>query len=294
MAEFSNRKTLFKVVIALVAAFTIILGLFLILFFLRPRVEANTLEYELAKTCLQMSGIILFGAFVTLATFLFQKEWEQRRVDLMKESDNNREDTLRKSDIIREDLRRESDNLRDERERQDLALRAMLNQTLDAYNGVKRVRRILKSQTGNDTISKDAYEQQLLDLNDQQLTFEHLSRSLETIDDRRLRRNPSMASEDGPPYDLKAEYGGIESYLNRKIKEFEDNLHHVKIQGTVPLADLKELHLLVTNTEEFKTGISGRFTRIVETLQAALLVPLVLPMIGENPHQTSPSKDQDT
>lgn len=286
MAHFANRSTLYKVMIGLATAFIAIVGLFLSLFVRQPRVEANTLEFELAKMCLQMAGVILFGAFVALSTFLFQKEWEQSRVDQVKKSDNEREDEIRKSDRIREDQRRESDNLRDERKRQDEALRSLLVQTLQAYNEVKRIRRTLKSQTGDGKISKEVYEQHLLDLSDRQLMFEHFARTVGTLDDERLRTNSCN--------DLKADYDGIESHLNENIKEFEQRLHSVKDKGTVPLADLEELNLFVTNTKDFKAGISNRFTRIEQTLQAALLVPLVLPRVEGRGQQVPPLTGKDT
>lgn len=290
MAHLASREMLDKVMIGMEAAAIAVLGLFLILFFGQP--EVNTLEYEVAKMCLQMAGIILFGAFVALATFLFQHEWEQdhegrvraldrkREADI-RESDRLREDLIRKSDTIREDRRRESANLQDERKRQDDALRSMLRQTLEAYNDVKRIRRILRAQTGDGKISKETYEQLLLEFNDYQLVFEQLGRTVRTLDDKRLRWVPGVG-EEGPGYEVKVDYDGIESYLRTKIMEFEKKLQTVKNQGSVPLATLNELYLFVTDTKDFRGGIARPFKRIERIMQKALLVPLELPMAKPN------------
>jgi hypothetical protein len=270
MGHFARTRSLVWIVMGLATAFIVLVWLFFAFFFYRnPSVAPNTLEFEVAKMCLQVAGVILFGAFVALSTFLFQQEWTQKR----------------------EEMRRESDTLHDERERQDAVLRSMLTSTLEAYNGVKRIRRILKAETGpvgKYGISQGSYKRHLLDLNDLQLTFEYMKRTVPTIDDARLTRNPGMAREQGPPYDLKAEYTDIESYLNGIFKEFEQKLKVVEEKDTVPLASLEHLNLFVTNTDNFTDGVSDRIDRILETLQKALLVPLILPMVGEKVQSAAP------
>ncbi|MGM9474518.1 hypothetical protein ACS5PJ_21315 [Pseudarthrobacter sp. YS3] len=262
MGNFGSRRILAVVVIALIFAFVLASVLFLTLFFYRdPRVEANTLEFEAAKTFLQIAGVILFGAFVALATFLFQQEWTFRR----------------------ENFSRETQNLRDERERQDAALRNILNDTLETYNGVKRIRRVLKAETGpvgRKSISKEVYRRHLLDLNNYQLTFEYLKRTAPTLNDRRLYSNPAVSRVVNVPLDLEREYKGVESYLNRIVKEFEENLHTVEERESVPLSSLASLNQFVTVTGDFTIGVSTRIDQIIAALQKALLVPLVLPKVG--------------
>ncbi|MDQ0850558.1 cbb3-type cytochrome oxidase subunit 3 [Arthrobacter sp. B3I9] len=264
MPRVRRRSALTWIVVGLAIVFIAVVSLFLVSFYFRePAIDVNTLEYEVAKTFLQVAGVILFGAFVAISTFLFQQEWTQRR----------------------ENQRRESDRLHDERERQDLALRSLLTQTLEAYNGVKRIRRILRAE-GLKTISAEVYKQQLLGLNDLQLTFEYLKIDTSTMGDERLLMDPSEAANNAHPRDLQSEFKDIETYLNLIFKEFEQNLRHVEEQGTVELWSLGELNSFLTDTRGFRAGVSEPFHRIVLTLQKALMVPLDLPRVGQNSKQS--------
>jgi hypothetical protein len=263
MPHFGQRSPLTWIVVGLAIAFIAVVSLFLVRFYFRePAIDVNSLEFEVAKTFLQVAGVILFGAFVAISTFLFQEEWTQKR----------------------ENQRRESDRLRDERERQDVALRSLLTQSLETYNGVKRIRRILRAE-GLQTIAAEVYKQQLLGLNDLQLTFEYLKIDVSTMGDKRLIGDPSTAANDVRPSHLQTDFGDIESYLNQIFKEFEQNLRLVEEQGTATLSSLDKLHSFLTDTRGFRAGVSEPFHRIVLTLQKALMVPLELPRVGEKPRQ---------
>jgi hypothetical protein len=236
---------------------------FLVTFYFRvPAIIVNTLEFEVAKTFLQVAGVILFGALVAMSTFLFQQEWTQKR----------------------EAQRQESDRIHDERERQDVALRSLLTQTLEAYNGVKRIRRILRAE-GLTTISAEVYKQQLLELNDLQLTFEYLKIDAQSLGDKRLFVNQSTATNNAPARDLQTDFKDIETHLNQIFKEFEQNLRRVEGQRTASLSSLVELNSFLTDTQGFRAGVSEPFHRIVLTLQTALMVPLELPRVGEKSKQ---------
>lgn len=248
-----------------VCAFILVLTGFVIIA-AQGHVEAATLQLEVAKMCLQVAGVILFGGLIGLSTAQFQKDWERRR----------------------ENLKRQADNLRDIRQRQDVALRSILNETLGTYNKVKRLRRIFQSKSGNGMISKKVYQRLLLELIDHQLQFEAFARTVKSLDDERLFTrlimwDPGTDGErtcEGPRYDvsgLRSDYDGIESYLNTNIKEFTRKLQSLPSTGEFALNELRELHLFVTNAANFRAGISRRFDRIEAALQKALLVPLELP-----------------
>jgi hypothetical protein len=87
---------------------------------------------------------------------------------------------------------------------------------------------------------------------------------------------------------LKADYDGVESYLNEVIKEFETKFHELR-GDDVPLRNLPTLCLLVTSTDNFRTGTSRRVRRIQRVLQSALLVPLELPTQAANTFQAPPA-----
>lgn len=263
MPHFGPRSALTWIVAGLATVFIAVVSLFLINFYFRePAVDVNTIEFEVAKTFLQVAGVILFGAFVAISTFLFQQEWTQKR----------------------ENQTRESNRLHDERERQDVALRSLLTQTLEAYNGVKRIRRILRAE-GLKTISAEVYKQQLLGLNDLQLTFEYLKIDVTTMSDKRLMGDSSATANNERTRNLQTEFKDIETYLNQIFKEFEQNLRLVEKRRKVSLSSLAELNSFLTDTHGFRVGVSEPFHGIVFTLQKALMVPLELPRVGEKSKQ---------
>lgn len=279
-----ERELAYKAAFWLVILFIFMIVLFLQLLAERPAVE--TLKYEAAKTVLQAAGSVLFGAFVTLAVFLIQKGWEEMRLNIQRQALQERED-----------LQREADNRRDERHRQDLALRSLLKETIEAYNGVKRIRRIFKARAGSDTIHKEAYESQLLELNELQLTFESFARTVPSLADHRLTGNISHWEDEGykrmgeierKAYNvsdlegLRVDYDGIESYLNKVVGEYESRFHKLPAEGFA-LKDSTALDHFVNDTESFRNGISRRLRRIQRVLQSALLVPLELPTQKQRP-----------
>jgi hypothetical protein len=258
MPHLRPRSALTWIVFGLGAVFIAVVSLFLFRFYFRePAINVNTLEFEVAKTFLQVAGVILFGAFVAISTFPFQQEWTQKR----------------------EGQRRESDRLRDERERQDEALRSLLTQTLETYNGVKRIRRILRAE-GLTTISAGVYRQQLLDLNDLQLNFEYLEIDASTMGDKRLIQDRCAATNNASHGDLQTEFKHIESYLNEIFKEFERCLHFVEEEGIVKISSLVKFDAFLTDSQDFRAGVSEPFHKVVLTLQKALMVPLELPGVA--------------
>jgi ABC-type nickel/cobalt efflux system permease component RcnA len=252
-----QRRILIWIVLGLVATLVGVVAVFLTVFLSRqPPVKADSLDFEVAKTCLQVAGVTLFGSIVAIATFLFQQEWTQRL----------------------ENHRRDADRLHDERERQDAALRSMVSQTLDAYNGVKRIRRILRAE-GARTIAAGSYRENLLALNDLQLTFEYLKTEAKTMGDEWLAwKGPTSPAQ--PGLNPEAEYQVIENYLNQLVKEFERNLHLVEQRRKITVTALVTLNSFLTDTQGFRAGVSEPIHRLVLTMQQALLVPLKLPDVG--------------
>lgn len=92
----------------------------------------NTIPAEVAKSALQVVSVAVIGAVVGWVTFAVQKAYENAQ----KDKDQRIEAWLR-----------EDANRRDERKRQDDALRSLLNDTLTAYNAIKRERRLLRAVT---------------------------------------------------------------------------------------------------------------------------------------------------
>jgi hypothetical protein len=230
--------------------------------------RSNSLRYEVAKTALQVLGVAGLGSLAALATFMFQHSATlagQRR------------------EINRERWRLENDKLRDKRERQDELLRALLRETLTAYNLVKRIRRLLTAETRDESgvghITRDRLDVHLASLIDQQLEFEKFKRLAPFIDDDRL--DPVMDTDDAahrPARDeLQAEYESIESYLNHVIDDYKKQRFLVPDgrEGT-SLASFPRLRQFM-ETDNFDTGVAHHIDVIITILQGAVLDALVLP-----------------
>ena len=222
--------------------------------------SGNTLRYEVAKTALQVIAVAGLGSLAALATFTFQ---------------HSREQEIAQRDDRRARLRRGVENARDTRARQDDLLRALLQETLVAYNSVKRLRRLLRAETAyhdRGPVRLDVYDRHMADLIDQQLKFEQLKRRAPFIADERLRPS-ATGSPDSP---VKTSYEKIEKYLNKVIGEYEGKPHLVVADPTgLPLNALPKLSAFLGS--DFASNVSNQIDTLIETLQAALLQTLDMP-----------------
>jgi hypothetical protein len=205
---------------------------------------ANTLEYELAKIAMQVVAVAVLGGLATAATTYFHDSQMQKAAE------------------------RDADA--EKRRRQDDLLRDLLDQTLTAYNRVKRIRRLLGAYTadGAGRITVALYDEHMSTLIDQQLEFEKLKRRSPFIDDERLRAavlSKSSLLTDG--------YGDIEGYLNDVIAEYEGNRHLVLAQREgLPVSRLDKLAGFIGHA--FVAGAADRLDKVIGTLQTAVAQPI--------------------
>jgi len=104
---------------------------------------SNTLRYELAKTCMQVLAVAFFGGLATMATFNFQYQRTQEAGRSQQRAEGDREKARKAAEAYDQKMaewRRDVDDLRDERRRRDEQLRPTVEETLAAYNRVKRIR----------------------------------------------------------------------------------------------------------------------------------------------------------
>jgi hypothetical protein len=119
----------------------------------RPPPQPNTVDYELMRVSLQILGVVLVGFVVGMASFTLQQ--------------------------IRLDERKSDDRKFDERRRIDEQVRYFLADTVESYNGVKLIRRLLEAETTCESaprITVDTYSRLLAQLCERQLVFESLMR----------------------------------------------------------------------------------------------------------------------
>jgi hypothetical protein len=206
--------------------------------------KPNTLEYELAKIAMQVVAVAVLGGLATIATAIFQESF--------------------KREATRQDA------LVEQRRKQDDLLRELLDETLTAYNRVKRVRRLLAAHTADGTgrITLDVYDEHMSTLIDQQLEFEKIKRRSPFIDDARLRSTALPGASvltDG--------YEKIEKYLNRVIDEYESNRASVvSARHGLPVCRFDKLAGFIGDA--FKAGAADRIDEIITALQGATVQPI--------------------
>lgn len=225
----------------------------------------NTLRYEFAKTCMQVLAVAFFGALATIATFTFQRARIQ-------EAEKNEQRMER-------------------RRRQDHELRSIMEETLAAYNRVKRIRRLLGAETSDGYLTLAVYDKHMPDLIDQQLVFERLKRLPPFIRDERISFPPD--GEAARPettmetQTLAETYEYIEKYLNNRVSdEYEKKRHIVRDDVRVPLVTFSELWGFIGH--EFVTNVSNRMDEVVKKLLKAFWQPL-----GQNPQENTPPPDDE-
>lgn len=239
---------------------------------------SNTLRYELAKTALQIIAVAVVGGVVTIATFTYQSSRTQHI-----EQQNRR----------LEERRNRIERARDKRDRQDDALRSTLHATLASYNGIKRVRRLVKAES-REMITLEAYDTYMLRIIDLQLDFEQYARLAPFIMDERLRPPPPSKTQKEagfgprPAYaSLQASYASIEGYLNKIIREYEESRKKLSAVDKFTLARLAELAGFCG--KGFVSEVSYRIDDIFAVLQLALLQPLVVENSDDQVANPAPS-----
>jgi hypothetical protein len=238
------------------------------------------------RTSLAVLGVSLIGAVVTMATFKLQQIHSERS-KLDAESREDKRVTIRRAD----------DRNHDERRRLDDRVADFLSNTIDAYNAVKQVRRLLEAEIGPEadgSIRRDAYLSLLTELSDQQLIFERLRRragliegriedgkdirvKLETVADKDVTgQGTGVGIEAGGNMitkTLTAHYKHIESYLNDIVEEFQKHLYLISTDIPFSLHNLEEGYLrnFIYRTPLFQNNVSHRINAIVTCLETHLL-----------------------
>jgi hypothetical protein len=201
----------------------------------------NTLRYEFAKTCMQVLALTVFGGLATIATFNFQYSRTQEDNQLEQE-------------------RRQLENGRDQRSREDDKLRSIAEETLDAYNRVKRIRRLLAAETSDGTLKLATYDRYMANLIDEQLTFERLKRLTPFIPDKRLRLpldHGTNASQEPLTSQILADgYQEIEKFLNGVIAEYQERRQIIPEKTSASLANFDRLSAFVGNEFTIRMAVA--------------------------------------
>jgi hypothetical protein len=239
--------------------------------------EANTREFELLKACSSVFVIAVVGGLATFAFGILQREHDRRQ----------------------DEARRDVEIRIDERRRQDEQVSVILNDTLEHWLAVKRIRRELEAATwtgSGASITLDDYDRYLHELNKHQLAFERLKKIAPLLEKIPHVSEPSLA---GNSDSLEKLLHGIEDFLNDVVDEYQRSRYVVAKAGKIDLADLakhsnalprrirrppgreapeqrKTLHDFIYATWIFRERTTEDVGLVVLRLEQALLEPLDL------------------
>jgi hypothetical protein len=276
---------------ALIALAVIVAGGTVILLNRDP--EANTPEFELLKACLSVIVIAFGGGLATFAFGILQKERDRRQDVAQRDSDRRQDVAQRDSDRRQDEARRDVEIRIDERRRQDEQVSVILNDTLEHWLAVKRIRRELEAATytgSGASITLDDYDRYLHELNKQQLAFERLTKIAPL-----LKKIPHLSEPDSLEHLLRR----IEDFLNDVVDEYQRSRYVVAKAGKIDLADLAKhtnalptrirrppggkapeqrttLHDFIYQTGKFRRRTTENVGLVVLRLEQALLEPLDL------------------
>jgi hypothetical protein len=255
---------------AIAGALVVLVALILVTANPRP----NTLPYEVVRICLQVLGVVLVTAFIGLATF----QWQQVRLEQSKLQAEGREEN-RKNDAADRDLKV------DRRHRLDERVRAFIEETVQAYHGVKQVRRLLAAEIGGPampSISLEAYSRLIPELSGYQLVFESLKRRAPLIQSLvpgagaipfradRTTGATGIAT-------LGKHYEVIEEYLNHMVDDYEEHRGLMSSEHRLLLRDLHDDSRLIDfirDTPTLKINVTYRVEAVLNCLEEALLSPI--------------------
>jgi hypothetical protein len=178
--------------------------------------EANTPKFELLKALFSVSIVGLVGGLATFAFGTLQRDRDRRQ----------------------DDARRDLEIRIDERRRRDEQVSAVLDDTLEHWLAVKRIRRELEAvtSTGSSTgglsggrrsfarrpgsgasITLDDYDRYLRELNKHQLAFERLKKIVPLLEEK-IPHEPLPAGTSDSPEQL---FHRIEDFLNDMVDEYQ-------------------------------------------------------------------------
>jgi hypothetical protein len=211
VVDFDRGLRRFQKVSILVGIFIILAAGIVIAFLWNA--ETATIKFELAKLVAQAILIGLGGALLSLVVSEYQLRQAQVEAQRMQVE---RRIGLRKEVVA-----------------------SVLDRTLNAYNGVKRARRLLRAQAlravgGRREVLSQPYDDQMLAINNLQLEFERLVTESEL--DASVFTDSNMIGE---------LYKDLESRLSKLITEYETLRPEFDKGGTLPLDRFKELRKFI-------------------------------------------------
>jgi hypothetical protein len=154
---------------------------------------------------------------------------------------------------------------RDAREAERGLQRQLLMEVVEAYNGAKKVRRLVRANARiNDSIRAQPYDEQMRSLLEVQLTFESLKHQAEA--------NPQLFPKNSG---VCAALDSIEKYLNKIVDEYEKKFSlFAGGQAKLPAAQFDKLQEFIADHRagaDFDKFLKSAFHNVVAALQKLII-----------------------
>lgn len=213
-----------------IALASLLLGSVALLLIFFREAEQGTLEFEVAKSLLQLGVVAVVGAVVSVLVFEYQRERQaiDKTTDLERQAAEKQRDIMRKALEYRESL-----------------LVSLLSRTMDAYGRAKKSRRLLRGRAivnrGEISVVLAAQYDQCFELiNSAQLDLENLARDVET-----------SAKAFSDPTALVKHLRAMEGYLGTLIGEYEQHRRFFTgEESSLPLSRLSLLEDFIRSAKE--------------------------------------------
>jgi len=194
----------------------------------------STLDYELAKTLLQMGAVSVAAAIVSLLAFNYQHRTQASQRELETERERRHRTAEKDRDERRQEMRQNAELMARRADYVDELLKSTLSRVTESYNAAKRARRQLRAlaryenDSGEMMVRASVYDEWMARLNDAQLDLESVKRDVD------VSRGAYPSAKE-----MFVCLKRMEDYLRAVRKEYEEA--RWQADGDLPLDSLERL-----------------------------------------------------
>jgi hypothetical protein len=192
------------------------------------------LDYELAKTLLQMGAVSVAAAIVSLLAFNYQHRTQASQRELETERERRHRTAEKDRDERRQEMRQNAELKARRADYVDELLKSTLSRVTESYNAAKRARRQLRAlaryenDSGEMMVRASVYDEWMARLNDAQLDLESVKRDVD------VSRGAYPSAKE-----MFVCLKRMEDYLRAVRKEYEEA--RWQADGDLPLNPLERL-----------------------------------------------------
>ena len=251
------------IVLMLLVVFGVSLGALAVFF---RGATQGTVEFEAAKSLLQIGVVAVMGAVISVLIFEYQRE----RQAADKRADDAQQRLERQKENDRQAAEKQRELERKRFEYREALLLSTLSNAMNAYGRTKKARRLLRgrgirSRGETQIVLASEYDQFFDRVNDAQLDLENLARDVKT-----------SAKAFSEPEALEQDLWSMESYLGELISEYESvRSRFSENDPSLPVRDLVHLEdfLKSTDSSRFRPEMVSPYHEVQRRIRRDLLHP---------------------